>query len=158
MNERIQAILLKMILNVKKSKMVGLGIGRLGNYLKSEEPCSINKKDFFCRMCTSDNENFRDQIETYLDLKLKSDDEITYFPDYTIYAQIVAVPGLEGKDVAYKMDADVAFTKDDFRDDRKIKSGSDRINKLVENHIDMEYSDYISVNIQKIKNAQQKWK
>ena len=50
------------------------------------------------------------------------------------------------------MDADVAFTEQDTRNESKISMAANRINRIVEDYIEHEYSDYIDQNEQLIKN------
>jgi hypothetical protein len=97
-----------------------------------------------------DDEEWRDNVETHIELTLRSDDEITYFPEFTIYANIL-INGGTSKDVVYKLEADVAFTNNDLKDDRKIGHCATKINRLVDDHIEQEFSKYINDNAEAIK-------
>lgn len=91
------------------------------------------------------DEEWSDEIETTIDLKLASDDELTYFPDYTVYASIF-IEGGAIDDIAYKMDAPAAFTEHDFQDDAKASSAAKRISRMVEEHIENAYNEYVDEN------------
>ena len=146
MNQNIQAILLKVVLELKKMQWVAGKDWEIT--LKSEGHVPLVKQ--ISVNGSMDDEEWRDDVETHLQLKLDSDDQITYFPDYTIYANIM-IDGGTSKDIAYKMDADVAFTEKEIRDDRKIEQCAKRINRLVEDHIEQEYASYIDNNAEEIK-------
>jgi hypothetical protein len=60
------------------------------------------------------------------------------------------------KDIAYKMSADVAFTERDMNDEPKIQLSAKKINRLVESHIEQEYSDYVSANINNIQTSKRR--
>lgn len=101
-------------------------------------------------MGSMDDEEWQDDVETHIDLKLASDDDITFFPEYTIYAEIF-IEGGSNKDVVYKLDADVAFTEKDILDERKAKLAAQRIDRLVEGHMEQEYADYVDNNAEEIR-------
>lgn len=145
MNERIQAILLKIVVELKKMRWKPVPDWEIT--LKSEGHVSLTKA--IGVEGNLGDEEWRDEVETFIDLKLASDDEITYFPDYTVYGSIHIEGGVM-KDIAYKMDADVAFTERDLGDDAKTNLAAKKIDRLVENHIESEYSDYIDMNAQEI--------
>lgn len=146
MNEKIQAILLKIVVELKKLRWSPVADWEIT--LKSEGHVSLTKQVGV--EGSMGDEEWRDEVETFMDLKLASDDEITYFPDYTVYGSI-HIDGGAIKDIAYKMDADVAFTERDLGDDAKIALSAKKINRLVENHIEQEYGDYVDMNAQEIK-------
>lgn len=146
MNEKIQAILLKIIVQLKTMRWKAASDWEIT--LKSEGHVPLIKM-----IGVEGNigvEEWRDDIETYIDLKLSSDDQITYFPDYTVYANI-KVAELETKDFVYKMDVDVAFTAEDFKNEDKINLAARKIDRLVENQIEQEYGDYVDTNSESIK-------
>jgi hypothetical protein len=146
MNEKTQAILLKIVIGLKRLKwtagqdweitLKGEGHVPLVRHIEVEG--------------NMDNEKWKDNVETMIHLKLSSDDEITYFPEYTVYANIF-IRGAENKDVVFKMDVDVAFTKEDVKADDKFALASRKINGLVEDSIENEYRDYIDANAKNIK-------
>ena len=145
MNEKIQAILLKIILQLKK-----LGWSASQDWeltLKSEGHVPMVKQ--VTVMGSMDDDEWRDDVETHIDLKLGSDDNLTFFPEYTIYAEIF-LQGGSSKDVVYKSDADVAFTEKDIRDDRKIKLAASRLDRIVDGYMEQEYADYVDNNAQDI--------
>jgi hypothetical protein len=145
MNDKMQAILLKLILNLKKLKWEAGQDWEIT--LKSEGHVPLIK--MIQVEGSMDNEEWNDHVEIAMDLKLDSQDEITYFPDYTIFGQIF-IDGGSTEDIAYNMDADVAFTNEDYRDDRKLQSAAEKINQLVDNHVQSQYTKYIDDNMENI--------
>ena len=141
MNEKIQAILLKIVLNLKKSNWSAGPDWEIT--LKSEGHIPLVKK-ILVDNNMPDN-TFRDEIETMIDLNLITDDEITYFPNFTMYANIM-VSGGPSKDVVVKQDVDVAFTDKDFQNEGKIVSSARKIDRMVESYIENEYDNYIDAN------------
>jgi hypothetical protein len=146
MNQNIQAILLKVVLELKKLSWVPGQDWEIT--LKSEGHVPLLKQ--VPVHGSMEDDEWRDDVETHMDLKMDSDDQITYFPDYTIYANII-ISGGTSKDIVYKMDADVAFTEKEIKDDRKITECAKRINRLVDDHIEQEYVSYIDNNAEEIK-------
>ncbi len=145
MNEKIQAVLLKVVLELKKLKWSAAQDWEIT--LKSEGHVPLMK--MVPVEGAMNNEEWHDYIEIAMDLKLDSGDELTYFPDYTIFGQIF-IDGGSNEDIAYKMDADVAFTARDFKNDEKIKSAAMKINRLVDDHVQNQYSKYIDNNTENI--------
>jgi hypothetical protein len=141
MNDKIQAILLKIILEMKKENWSVAPDWEVT--LKGEGHVPLSKR---VRVQGNlDDDEWSDDIETTIDLKLGSEDELTYFPEYTVYASIF-IEGGGIEDIAYKMNASVAFTEHDVRDDAKAASAAKRITRLVEDHVEAAYSDYIDEN------------
>ena len=105
-------------------------------------------------MGSMDDEEWTDDVQTNIDLKLTSSDNITYWPDYTIYSQIF-IQGGSNKDVVYKGDADVGFTENDIKDNRKIATASKRIDRIVNGHMEQEYADYVDNNAEEIRTYKQ---
>jgi adenylosuccinate lyase len=78
-------------------------------------------------------------------LKISSEDDWTYFPEFTLYAQI-AIGSIPSKDVAYKMIGNEAFMEKDIQDTKKFISAAREINRMVEAHINEVYQDYVDEN------------
>ena len=150
MNQNIQAILLKVVLELKKLKWLPGKDWEIT--LKSEGHVPLVKQ--ITVYGAMDDNEWKDTIDTHIELKIESDDQITYFPEYTIYANIM-IDGGSSKDIVYKMDADVAFTDKELGDTRKIDQCAKRINRSVEDHIEEEYSDYIDNNADEIEQYKQ---
>lgn len=147
MNEKIQAILLKIVVELKKDNWKVAPDWELT--LKSEGHVPMSKN---IRVHGSmDDEEWTDDIDTTIDLKLASDDEITYFPEYTVYAHMY-LQNVQGKDIAIKMDADVAFTNHDLADQKKISLAAKKISQFTEDHIEHEYGDYVSQSSEELQN------
>jgi len=146
MNEKIMAILLQLAVSLKESGWITGKDWEIT--LKGEGHVPLTKQ--IPVEGELDNQKWSDNIETYIDLKLDSDDQITYFPDYTIYAHIT-VEGAEPKDIAYKMGGSAAFTEHDVRAKAKVSDAAKKINRLIDTHINHEYQDYIDMNEKRIK-------
>lgn len=146
MTEQMQAILLKVILTLKRDQWAVADDWELT--LKSEGHVPLSKH--ITVEGNLDDEEWNDQVDVSIDLKMASDDELTYFPEYTIYANIL-IAGGESKDIAYKTSVDVAFTANDIKDDSKSTLAARKISRSVEEHIETEYSDYVDQNAQAIK-------
>jgi len=146
MNEKIQAILLKIIVELKKLRWAPAKDWEITFQGEGHVPLI---KQIVVRGSLGDDE-WRDEIETYIHLKLRSDDEITYFPEYSIYGSIL-IQGGNSKDIAFKMDADVAITDGDLNDNIKLIKAAARIDRLVEDHVEAEYNDYVADNGEQIK-------
>lgn len=145
MNEKIQAILLKIIVELKKDHWRAHPDWQLT--LKSEGHVPL-QKNISVRGNLGEDE-WSDDVDTTIDLKLTSDDELTYFPEYTIYANIM-ITGGASKDIAEKSDAPVAFTAEDFNDAAKASSAGKKISNLVSNYMENEYSNYVDQNASEI--------
>jgi hypothetical protein len=145
MNEKIQAILLKIILELKKLGWLAAPDWEITLHSEKKIPLvrSIPVEG------SMNNEMWNDVIEITLELELKSDDNITYIPNLFIYGQIF-IDGGTSEDIAYTMPLSVALTEDDFEDERKIKDAASKINKFVEEYSQGEYTDYIDANQQNI--------
>lgn len=92
-----------------------------------------------------DGDKWKDQIESYITVKMISEDEWTYFPEFTLYAQI-AVGSIPPQDVAYKMSGNEAFMETDIKNEKKAMSAAREINRMVQNHINEVYQDYVDKN------------
>ena len=55
-----------------------------------------------------DEDEWKDQIAATIHLSLETDDEWTYWPEFTIYAQI-KIGDISEENVTYKMQSNVAF-------------------------------------------------
>ena len=92
-----------------------------------------------------DGDKWKDQVEAYITLKIATEDEWTYFPEFTLYAQI-AIGSIPGKDIAYKMIGNEAFMEKDIQDTKKFISAAREIDRMVEAHINEVYQDYVDEN------------
>lgn len=146
MNEKIQAILLKIILSLKKAGWVPAKDWEIT--LKSEGHVPLIKK--IKVQGSVEDEDWEDNVETYLSFKLDSRDKITYFPTCNVSTSISLV-GLPTKDVINEMGIDVAFTDADVNNRRSIHNASVRTDDLVQEYIRQEYVSYVESNSQKIK-------
>jgi len=139
MNEKIQAILLSIILELKKLRWspasdweITLHTDKKGSLIK-QIPVEGSFKD----------EKWNDNIEILMELTLNSEDQITYFPNFTIYGHIFITSGLTG-DIVYTMEDDNSYMEDDVKKNGKFKLSAANINRLVEDYVQNEYTSYIS--------------
>lgn len=146
MNEKIQAILLRIVRELQKLKWSAGQDWEIT--LRSEGHVPLVKQ--VSVEGSMDDDEWRDDVETHIDLRLASDDQITFFPNYTIYAQIF-IEGGDTKDVVYKLDADVAFTEKDVMNERKASLAATRIDRLIDDHMQEVYIDYVGNNAEQIK-------
>ena len=86
-----------------------------------------------------------DEIPTLIRLKVTTEDEITFFPEFSTYAQI-AVGSVPAKDVDDKMMGNQSFTDKDVKDTKKAATAAKEITRMVESHINEAYQDYLDKN------------
>lgn len=146
MNEKMQAILLGIVINLKK---LGWSPGPDWEItLKSEGHVPMIKR--ITVQGSVEDDEWNDVVETFINFKLDSRDDITYFPYCTVYTNI-SVLGLEVKDVVHELGIDVAFTDKDVKNTRNIKNAASRTNDLIEEYIRQEYATYVDMHAQQIK-------
>jgi hypothetical protein len=97
-----------------------------------------------------DESEWKDQVPAVIHLNLGTEDDWTYWPEFTIHAQ-VAIGELEPETIAYKMQSNVAFMPNDAMDEKKAAQAAREINRLVESHLSEVYQDYIEKNEEVIK-------
>ena len=141
MNEKIQAILLKLVVELKKLRWK---VGENWELdLKNEGHVTLTK--FINVEGSLGDDSWNDQIQTTIDLKLSSDDQVTYFPEFNIMAEIF-IQGGPIKDVVQQNDNDTAFSENDLGDDAKIQFAAKRITRTTEDVIEHEYEEYLTNN------------
>lgn len=146
MNEKIQAILLKLVLNLKRFKWIPGQDWELT--LKSQKHIPIQKS--VSVVGNIDGEEFSDQLDTHVELTLESSDQITFYPTYTLYSTIF-LDGAGSHEVVHSSDIDIAFTDKDIKEDKKIEEAAKRMDRLIADQLDSEYNSYIADNDQAIK-------
>lgn len=150
MNTKIHAILLKLVRDLQKLEWKVTPDWELN--LKMEGHATL-VKDIRVQGSIGGEDPWDDEVPTTIDLKLASNDELTFFPEYTIYADISVGEG-DIKDVLYKTDNDTAFTDKDFSDDKKIASAANKISRAIEDHIEHEFDEYLIQNGDTIQHKQ----
>lgn len=145
MNEKIQAILLQIVTQLKQLKWTAHKDWELT--IKSDGHIPMTKN--ISVHSGMGNEEWDDQVDTTIVLKLTSQDEITYFPEFTVSAQINTV-GVPTKDVNEPMQGDVAFTEEDFSNQKKAKLAAQHIDRFTTSNIQEAYDDYFSANSEEI--------
>lgn len=147
MNKKIQSILLQIVVVLEKQHRWGIKSDWRITF-KAEGHVPLIKKvgvegNF-------DNDDWRDDVDTYIDLKFVTDDEITYFPEVYVYGSI-SMPGVEIKDLAYKIKVPEAFTSGEFKNKSKIEGCAKKVNDLADEYIGLMYDDFIYKNGSSIK-------
>lgn len=92
-----------------------------------------------------DGDKWKDQVQVLIRLKIATEDEITYFPEFSVYAQ-VAIGSIPAKEIDYKMIGNEAFTEKDIKDTKKFHLAAREINRMVDGHINEVYQDYVDTN------------
>ena len=92
-----------------------------------------------------DGDKWKDQVQAYITLKISTEDEWTYFPEFTLYAQ-VAIGSIPTKDIAYKMIGNESFMEKDIKDEKKFLHAAREIDRMVQGHISETYQDYVDKN------------
>lgn len=92
-----------------------------------------------------DQAKWKEQVPTQVDLKMTSEDEWTYWPEFTIFAQ-VKIAAIDSEDIAYKMTSNVAYMADDVKDETKAGKAAREINQSVNGHIQKVYQQYVDKN------------
>lgn len=143
MNERFQAILLKLIVELKKLRW---SVDKNWEVALKADGYVTLTKQVNVQGHLGDGDPWDDSVNTSIYLKLLSDDNITYFPEFTIIADIIIGGTDISKDISTKMDNDTAFTEKDVNNEAKIASAAKKITRNVEDLIEHEYSDCIDQN------------
>jgi len=141
MNEKIKAILVKLASELKKLRWSLTPDFEVT--LRSDNQIPMNKT--IVVEGSIGDEKINSQIETWISLTMESDDQITFYPDYTVNGEMFVQGGII-KDINYKMDVDVGFFEADFKDDKKIQQAASKINRYVVDHIETEFREYLNTN------------
>lgn len=141
MNQKAEAILLQIVRALEKNEWTPGKDWKLT--LKTDGHIPLIRS--IVAEASMDGDKWKDQIEAYITLKISSEDDWTYFPEFTLYAQI-AIGSIPSKDVAYKMIGNEAFMEKDIQDTKKFISAAREINRMVEAHINEVYQDYVDEN------------
>lgn len=149
MNENIRKLLVRIALALKEK---GWKAGEdIELTLKSDGKLILNKQ---VRVDGDMNDKeWHERVEVSLHFVLASDDQITYFPEYTIYAEFF-IEGANGShDVAHSSDASIGFTENDQtvtdpdikqKVTMKIAQTAKMIDDIVESQIQEEFTEYCS--------------
>jgi len=97
-----------------------------------------------------DGEKWQDQVHTIIRVSVTTDDDITFFPEFSLYAQI-AIASVPAKDIEYKTAGNVAFTDKDLKNEKKFQSAAEEISRMVDNYIGEIYQDYVDANEELVK-------
>jgi hypothetical protein len=92
-----------------------------------------------------DKDTWKDQVGVYITLKISSEDELTLFSEFTIYAQIF-IGSIPSKDIVHKMMGNESFTGKDIKNNTKISGAAREIDYMVRSYINEIYQNYIDEN------------
>lgn len=141
MNQKSQIILLQLVKALQSSKWTSDNQWQLSlkadGYVPLVRPVIVEGN--------LGGDKWKDQIYVMIRLKVSTEDEITFFPEFSIYAQ-VAIGSIPSKDIDYQMAGNEAFTEKDLKDNKKFNSASHEINRMVDSYINEVYQDYVDVN------------
>ena len=141
MNQKAEAILLQIVKALKQNEWSTGENWQLT--LKADGHIPLIRS--VVANASMDGDKWKDQIQAYITLKVSTEDEWTYFPEFTLYAQL-AIGAIPSKDVAYKMIGNEAFMEKDIKDAKKFISAAREIDRMVQNHINEVYQDYVDEN------------
>ncbi len=128
MNERIEIILLQIVTELKKLQWNPDPNFRIT--LKGEGYVPLEK--------LVSNPSY--DVNAYMSLKLGTDDNVTFYPDYKVEATL-DISG-ETADIEEVMDANVAFSERDVRNQEKMMVAAKKINDNVEEFIQTEWDEF----------------
>jgi hypothetical protein len=141
MNQKAQVILLQIVKLLKDDRWTTDSQWQLSlkadGYVPLVRPIIVEGR--------LDDTKWKDQIHTLIRVKVSTDDDITFFPEVSIYAQI-AIGEVPAKDIEYDIMGNTAFTDKDLKDSKKLSSASKEITRMVDNHINEVYQDYVDTN------------
>ena len=141
MNQKSQIILLQLVKALQSSKWTSDNQWQLSlkvdGYVPLVRPVIVEGN--------LGGDKWKDQIYVMIRLKVSTEDEITFFPEFSIYAQ-VAIGSIPSKDIDYQMAGNEAFTEKDLKDNKKFNSASHEINRMVDSYINEVYQNYVDVN------------
>jgi hypothetical protein len=69
-----------------------------------------------------------DDVQTLIRLRVTTDDEITFFTEFSVYAQI-AIGSISSQEIDYQMMGNQAFTEKDVKDTKKAILAAKEIGK-----------------------------
>lgn len=97
-----------------------------------------------------DDKEISSDVICSLDLKLGSDDQITWYPDFTITGDFL-VDGANPGDFTYSTNASTGFMEGDIEQDgNKFVRTASEINNIVDNYVQGEYHEYVMRNAEAI--------
>ena len=141
MNQKAEAILLQIVRALEKYEWTPGKDWQLTFKTDGHIPLirSVNVE------ASLDGDKWKDQVQVYITLNVTTEDEWTYFPEFTLYAQ-VAIGSIPTKDIAYKITGNEAFMEKDIQDQTKFLHAAREIDRMVQDHISESYQDYVDEN------------
>ena len=92
-----------------------------------------------------DDKKWKDQVSAMVNLRITTEDEITFFPSITVYAQI-AIGSIPPEDIEYATAGNESFTEKDIKDHTKFKQAAAELTRIVDNYINEIYGNYVTKN------------
>lgn len=154
MNDKVQRILVKIALALKQLRWKADKDVELT--LKSDGVLQLVKS--FRLSSSMGDKEWTEDLDVAIDLKFDSEDQITFFPEYTIYADMY-VEGGNSHNVMYEADCSIAFTERDEevtdpeikkQVDAKIAQAAKTIDSYVEDHVQSEWDSYLDSNAENV--------
>lgn len=85
-----------------------------------------------------------ESITTTIEVSVDSDDQITFVLGCTIYASI-SIPGARHtREIEYATEGGVPFMEKHISDEKLILQASQQLSRIVEDHIESEFHDYVA--------------
>jgi hypothetical protein len=164
MTENIQKSLVRVALALKQLRWKA--DENVDITLKSEGQVTLSK--VFNLESQMNDKEWKEPMDVTIQLRMDSADQITWFPEYTIYANLY-VEGATSQDLVYKADASIAFTDYDQtvtdpeikkKVDLKIAHAAKVIDDIVEDHLQDEWNSYLDSASEDVQAyyANQEWK
>jgi hypothetical protein len=141
MNQKAEAILLQIVRALEKNEWTPGKDWQLTLKTDGHIPLIRSVKV----EASLDGDKWKDQVQVYITLNVSTEDEWTYFSEFTLYAQ-VAIGSIPTKDIAYKMIGNEAFMEKDIKDEKKFLHAGREIDRMVQDHISEAYQDYVDEN------------
>jgi len=141
MNQKAEAILLQIVRALEKNEWIPSKDWQLT--FKTDGHIPLIRS--VVTQASMDGDKWKDQVEAYITLKIATEDDWTFFPEFTVYAQI-AIGSIPAQDIAYKMIGNESFMEKDIKDTKKFMSAAREIDRMVEAHINEVYQDYVDKN------------
>lgn len=141
MNQKAEAILLQLVRALEKNEWTPGKDWQLtfktDGHIPLIRPVTVE--------ASLDGDKWKDQVQVYITLNVATEDEWTYFPEFTLYAQ-VAIGSIPTKDIAYKIVGNTAFMDKDIKEEKKFLHAAREIDRMVQDHISESYQDYVDEN------------
>ena len=142
MQQKIQIILFQLVAELKKLGWLAEKDWELTYQVERTVKLT---KEISVEGSIGDAPAWTDSFLTSIAIKLESDDEITYFPEYVIETELF-VPGGNIREIQYSTDNETAFSDRDITNPAKAMTSAKQIDVHVANHIQEAFDEYLLEN------------